>query len=111
MKLQQLNAAGDLKDLSIPSSNQLEALKGDRKGAYSIRINKQWRICFKWRHGHAFDVEFDPGRPAGDLLRSLVDAGEEIVRFERHVPSLHEIFVDHVRRHGDGRVEGGAGDA
>jgi proteic killer suppression protein len=42
---------------SIPSSNQLEALKGDRKGEYSIRINKQWRICFKWRDGHAFDVE------------------------------------------------------
>jgi toxin HigB-1 len=57
MKLQQLNAAGGLKDLSIPSSNQLEALKGDRKGEYSIRINKQWRICFKWRDGHAFDVE------------------------------------------------------
>jgi len=47
MKLQQLNAAGDLKDLSIPSSNQLEVLKGDRKGECSIRINKQWRICFR----------------------------------------------------------------
>lgn len=57
MKLQQLNAAGDLKDLSIPSSNQLESLKGNRKGEYSIRINKQWRICFRWREGHAFDVE------------------------------------------------------
>ena len=57
MKLQQLNAAGDLKDLSIPSSNQLVALKGDRKGEYNIRINKQWRICFRWRDGHAFDVE------------------------------------------------------
>lgn len=57
MKLQQLNAAGDLKDLSVPSSNQLEALKGDRKGEYSIRINKQWRICFSWRDGHALDVE------------------------------------------------------
>jgi toxin HigB-1 len=57
MKLQQLNAAGDLKDLSIPSSNQLESLKSDRKGQYSIRINKQWRICFRWRDGHAFDVE------------------------------------------------------
>lgn len=45
MKLQQLNAAGDPKDLSIPSSNQLEALKGDRKGEYSIRINKQWRFA------------------------------------------------------------------
>jgi toxin HigB-1 len=57
MKLQQLNAAGDLKDLSIPSSNQLEALKGDRRGGYSMRINKQWRICFRWRDGHASDVE------------------------------------------------------
>ena len=46
MKLQQLNAAGDLKDLSIPSSNQFEALKGDRKSEYSIRINRRWRICF-----------------------------------------------------------------
>jgi toxin HigB-1 len=61
MKLQQLNAAGDLKDLSIPSSNQLEVLKGDRKGdrkgEYSIRVNVQWRICFRWRDGHASDVE------------------------------------------------------
>lgn len=57
MKLQQLHAAGDLKDLSIPASNQLEALKGDRKGDYSIRINKQWRICFKWKDGHALEVE------------------------------------------------------
>ncbi len=57
MKLQQLHAANDLKDLSIPSSNQLEALKGDRKGEYSIRINKQWRICFRWEDGHALDVE------------------------------------------------------
>jgi len=46
-----------LRDLSIPNSNQLEALKGDRKGGYSIRINRQWRICFRWRDGHAFDVE------------------------------------------------------
>jgi proteic killer suppression protein len=57
MKLQQLNAAGDLKDLSIPSSNQLEALKSDRRGEFSIRVNKQWRICFRWRGGHASDVE------------------------------------------------------
>jgi toxin HigB-1 len=57
MKLQQLNAAGDLKDLSIPASNQIEVLKGDRKGEYSIRINKQWRICFNWKDGHASAVE------------------------------------------------------
>lgn len=57
MKLQQLNAAGDLKDLSIPASNRLKVLKGDRKGEYSIRVNKQWRICFRWQNRHASDVE------------------------------------------------------
>lgn len=57
MKLQQLHAAGDLKDLSIPVSNQLEPLKGDLKGFYSIRVNKQWRICFRWQEGHAWDVQ------------------------------------------------------
>ena len=57
MKLQQLHAAEDLKDLLIPVSNQLEALKGDRKGQHSIRVNKQWRICFKWDAGDASDVE------------------------------------------------------
>ena len=57
MKLQQLHAAGDLKDLSIPASNQIEALKGGRKGDHSICINKQWRICFTWKDGHALDVE------------------------------------------------------
>jgi len=41
----------------IPPSNQLEALKGDRQGQHSIRINKQWRVCFKWRDRDAFDVE------------------------------------------------------
>lgn len=46
-----------LRDLAVPPSNQLEALKGDREGQYSIRINKQWRICFKWKDGDAFDVE------------------------------------------------------
>ena len=57
MKMQQLHASGDLKDLSIPASNQLEALKGEGKGQFSVRINKRWRICFKWKDGHAFDVE------------------------------------------------------
>ncbi len=57
MKMQQLHASGNLKDLSISASNQLEALKGERKGQYSIRINRQWRVCFKWKGGHAFDVE------------------------------------------------------
>ena len=56
-KLKYLDSAAELRDLMVPPSNQLEALKGDRKGQYSIRINKQWRICFRWRDGHAFDVE------------------------------------------------------
>ncbi len=56
MKLQQLNAAGVLTGLSVPTLNQLEGLTGNRKVEYSIRINGHWRICFKWREGHAFDV-------------------------------------------------------
>ncbi len=47
-KLIQLNAAERLEDLRVPPGNQLEALRGKRKGAYSIRINRQWRICFCW---------------------------------------------------------------
>ena len=56
-KLKYLDSAGDLRDLLIPPANRLEALKGDRKGQYSIRINAQWRVCFEWRNGDAFAVE------------------------------------------------------
>jgi proteic killer suppression protein len=56
-KLVILDAAPELNDLRIPSGNQLEALKGDRRGQYSIRINAQWRICFKWSDGDAYEVE------------------------------------------------------
>jgi toxin HigB-1 len=56
-KLQMLDAAGDLKDLRIPPSNHLEPLKGDRLGQWSIRINQQWRLCFRWEAGNAHDVE------------------------------------------------------
>ena len=56
-KLWMLDAAPDLSSLRVPPGNQLESLKGDRLGQYSIRINKQWRICFKWRDGNAYDVE------------------------------------------------------
>ena len=56
-KLKYLDAAGDLRDLMIPPSNPLQALKGDRKGQYSIRVNQQWRICFRWDNGDASDVE------------------------------------------------------
>jgi proteic killer suppression protein len=56
-KLEQLNAATILDTLRVPPGNKLEALKGDRKEQYSIRINSQWRLCFVWRDGNAFDVE------------------------------------------------------
>ncbi|MDS1140081.1 type II toxin-antitoxin system RelE/ParE family toxin [Pusillimonas sp. SM2304] len=56
-KLRQMEIALWLDDLRIPPQNRLEALKGNRKGQYSIRINDQWRICFKWQDGRAYDVE------------------------------------------------------
>lgn len=56
-KLEILNAADRLDDLRVPPSNHLEKLKGDREGQYSIKINKQWRICFVWSGNDAFDVE------------------------------------------------------
>jgi proteic killer suppression protein len=56
-KLRYLDAAGRLDDLKVPPGNRLEALKGNRRGQRSIRINDQWRICFVWRDGGAEDVE------------------------------------------------------
>ena len=56
-KLIILDAATELNILRVPPGNRLEALKGDRKGQHSIRINDQWRICFKWKDGDAYDVE------------------------------------------------------
>ena len=56
-KLLQLHAATELMVLASPPGNQLEALRGDRNGQHSIRINQQWRICFVWNGGHAYDVE------------------------------------------------------
>ena len=52
-----LHAAGSLVDLQVPPGNHLEKLSGRRKGQHSIRINDQWRICFVWRDGDAFEVE------------------------------------------------------
>ena len=57
MKLNAIYAAVELADLRLPASNRLEALKGKRKGQWSIRINDQWRICFMWRAGNAELVE------------------------------------------------------
>ena len=59
MKLNALDAAVEIKDLMLPTSNRLEALKGNRKGQWSIRINDQWRICFEWINGHAESVEIE----------------------------------------------------
>jgi len=56
-KLLYLNRATVLRDLRRPPGNWLEALRGDRRGQHSIRINDQWRICFRWKDGDAFDVE------------------------------------------------------
>jgi len=56
-KLAILDAAEQLDDLRVPPGNRLEKLIGSRAGEYSLRINDQWRICFRWRAGHAYDVE------------------------------------------------------
>lgn len=56
-KLYFLNGAKNIQDLRVPPGNRLEGLSGDREGYYSIRINDQWRICFRWLDGNAYDVE------------------------------------------------------
>lgn len=56
-KLLVLDASDSLNDLRIPPSNRLEKLSGDRRGQHSVRVNEQWRICFRWRNGDAYDVE------------------------------------------------------
>ena len=56
-KLRQLDSATELRDVAAPPGNRLEMLYGDRKGQHSIRINDQWRLCFVWREGNAYDVE------------------------------------------------------
>jgi proteic killer suppression protein len=56
-KLAILHATAQLKDLRVPPGNRLEKLSGNRSGQYSIRVNDQWRICFEWREGNAYEVE------------------------------------------------------
>ena len=56
-KLALLNRARRLDDLGVPPGNRLEALRGDRQGQYAVRINDQWRLCFRWESGDAYDVE------------------------------------------------------
>lgn len=57
MRLLQLNAATQINDLRLPPSNRLEQLRGDRAGQWSMRINDQWRVCFHFKNGDAFEVE------------------------------------------------------
>jgi proteic killer suppression protein len=57
-KLFLLDTVTNIQDLRVPPGNRLEMLSGARKGQYSIRVNDQWRICFAWSNGDAFDVEF-----------------------------------------------------
>ena len=52
-----IHNAHSLEDLRVPPSNRLEALSGDRAGQHSIRINQQWRVCFRWENGEAYEVE------------------------------------------------------
>lgn len=56
-KLLYLHDAAELRDLRVPPGNRLEALKGNRAGFYSLRINDQWRVVFRWAEGDAYDVE------------------------------------------------------
>ena len=56
-KLRMINSAQSLQELRVPPNNRLEKLKGKRTGQFSIRVNRQWRICFRWVNGDALDVE------------------------------------------------------
>jgi toxin HigB-1 len=56
-RLVQIDSAEELRDLASPPANRLELLKGNRAGQYSVRINDQYRICFRWKNGHAYEVE------------------------------------------------------
>lgn len=56
-KLALVDAATSINDLRVPPGNRLEKLRGDREGQWSVRINRQWRVCFRWENNHAHDVE------------------------------------------------------
>jgi proteic killer suppression protein len=55
--LRQIHSVSRVEELFVPLANRLEALKGDREGQWSLRINRQWRICFEWRNGDAYEVQ------------------------------------------------------
>jgi len=56
-KLEMIDASIKIKNLAVPPGNRLKKLKGERSGQYSVRVNNQWRICFRWEKGNAYDVE------------------------------------------------------
>ena len=56
-KLDRINYAANVNDLRVPPGNRLERLRGDREGQHSIRVSRDWRICFRWKNGDAFEVE------------------------------------------------------
>jgi len=58
-KLKMLDVAAGLEDLAIPAGNRLELLRGNRAGRHSVRINDQYRMTFRWRHGHAYEVRIE----------------------------------------------------
>ena len=58
-KLRLIDAAGRLDDLAVPAGNRLEPLKGDQAGRYSIRVNEQYRVTFRWENGHAYEVRVE----------------------------------------------------
>ena len=76
-KLELLASAARLEDLRSPPGNRLEALKGDRAGQYSIRINDQWRVCFTWRDGDAYGIAFNRGLVLSELVHWLKDQQQE----------------------------------
>jgi proteic killer suppression protein len=86
-KLAMLHAAARLDDLRIPPSNRLEALRGDRAGQHSIRVNDRWRVCFVWQDGHAHEVEIvdchrgGHGMPTRHRLISRKELDAGCVRF------------------------------
>jgi proteic killer suppression protein len=92
-KLEMLAAATIVDSLRIPPANRLEALKGDRAGQHSIRINDQWRICFRWHKGDAFDVEIESGDtiPIDAILQLWRDWQEEKSRVSSRSGTPHTL--------------------
>ncbi len=79
MKLEVLNATVSLEGLKVPPGNSLEALKGDRKGQYSIRIDSQYRICFSWLDGNTYEVEIGIGKGSNRLLTLVAIFNNQIM--------------------------------